>query len=104
MTIIKEYFNSVGIQLSKGKLDLVQHQLDAIIRSPNLVPQPGQSHESVWRHTVSMLLENQRVYENYLPIARQLDYSATMAGVFIHDIPEGFTPHGDLNYANSGHN
>ncbi len=104
MTIINEQLNLVGIQLSKGKLDLIQRQLSGLTRSPNLVPQPGQTHENVWKHTLSMLQENDRFYKTYPSVTGEIDYLESTAGILIHDIPEGFTPHGDLNYAYSGHN
>lgn len=100
----KESINKIGISLAPGKFELVENQLGEITRSPNLVPQSGQSHETVWQHTLSMLDRNQKICQAYPPITRELNYYATMAGAFIHDIPEGFTVHGDLNYANVSHN
>ncbi len=103
MTTIKEHLNQAGIRLAPGKLELVHGQLSKITRSPNLVPQPGRKHENVLTHTLSMLGENQRVFQTYESVARELDYLSAMAGIFEHDISEGFTPYGDLNYANAAH-
>lgn len=103
MTPIEALLHLLDISLAPGKLGLVQRQLSAITRAPNLVPHPGQSHENVWTHTLSMLGENQRVFQTYESVARELDYLSAMAGIFEHDISEGFTPYGDLNYANAAH-
>lgn len=103
MTKIEALLHSLDISLAPGKLDLVKRQLSGITRSPNLVPQLGQSHENVWTHTLSMLGENQRLFQTYQSVAREIDDLSTITGIFEHDISEGFTPYGDLNYANAAH-
>lgn len=104
MEKIKEHLNFADIRLTPGKLELVHRELGAIMRSPNLVPQSGRLHESVWHHTGSMLDENLLVFREYPRIVDEVDFAVTVGGITLHDIPEGFTVLKDLNYADSSHN
>lgn len=101
---IIEHLAQTGIDIAPSELAFAKGQLQKIIRARNLIPQPGRKRENVWVHTGEILDMNKAAFRQYPELQRTLDYSSTTIMGGMHDMPEGLTPHGDLNYADTQDN
>lgn len=104
MPSLNEQLKYAYLAINQQKLQLARNQLSHIERARGLELIPGFKRETVWEHTISLLDMNTSASGKYSALASSINHDLSIGVILTHDFPEGFTPHGDLDYSIPAHN